>query len=1803
MRIRYSWVITLFSILILVSCNRSVVNLDYTNAQDEIPQLGNLSFRFDKPLVNDSLVNRWDSTRYIIFEPKISGRFRWEHPDELVFSPDGPLLPATSYKAELDDDLLIHSKFGSIAKHSPISFHTPNLQVVNTVVSWVVQDENTNTAIPQMDITFNYPVNPTILKEKLALSLEGKPLAYNLQTLSADNKISVRLLDIKMEDKDLEMNVTIDKGLLPEGGKNSNEQPTSFKAIIGSPYSLRINEITSEHDGTTGTVKLSTSQPVSPTNLSSYIKIEPALKFTAEITDGGIQIQSEKFDVNKTYTVTLEKGLHGKIGGILHDPYQGNIAFGELEPSISFENSKGVYLSDKGERNIEVKITNVPTVKITISKIYENNLLASQRFGYEPDRSGADNETEDGEYYRSSYTSSNTMFGDIIYQKDVDTRTLPKYGNSRLFHFNIPDILPDFKGIYHIQIGSMKDYWVRDSRFISLSDIGLIAKEGNKKITVFANSVSTANPLPNVNVMAYGQNNQLLGVGTTNGEGVAELALTRKDFAGFKPAMIIAKTAGDFNYLNFASSRVNTSKFEVGGKRINSTGFDAFIYAERDIYRPGEKVNFSVIIRDRGWHSPGTIPVKLKFLLPTGKELKTFRKTLNEQGSLEGSIDLNEAAITGTYTLEVYTSNDILLSTRPFRIEDFVPDRIKVTAKLDKDVLEPGDKSVLNIQAVNFFGPPAAGRNYETEIQIKRKGFNPKKYPRYDFSLANQNDFFDKIERQGKTDDKGNASEGFEVPSLYKNMGLLQASFYATVFDETGRPVSRNTTASIYTQNTFFGISDDGYWYYPLNQPVHFPLIALDKNEKPLNNAEAKVEVVKHEYRTVLSKSGSYFRYNSQEEDRQIIASTIKVSGENTFYNYTPREPGEYELRISLPGSANYVSRHFYSYGSWGGDHSSFPVDNDGQIDISLDKTSYQTGESVKALFKTPFSGNMLVTMETDHVVSYQYVNVKDRTASLDLKLNQEDLPNVYLTATLFKPHGISEIPLTVAHGFQNITVEEKERKMAVEINAKKSVRSRTHQTVSIKAAPNSMVTLAAVDNGVLQISDFATPDPYGYFYSRRALDVDAYDIYPLLFPELKGHLSSSGGDADADMKKRVNPMPAKRFKIMSYWSGIQKTNSSGEANFEFDIPAFSGEIRLMAVTYKDGQFGSKENTMTVADPIVLSSALPRFLSPGDTVTVPVTITNTTSKSATAKAQISVTGNLQVVGSSSQEVTLGANAENRVSFQVIAPPAIGIGKVKVEVRSMGETFVDETEIGVRPTAPLQKITGSGQVAAGQSLAIPIFQNDFIPASTDYSLRVSRTPAVLLTKYMNELLMYPYGCTEQTVSIAFPQIYYSDMADQLRTNKSDRQTANYNIQEAIRKIKMRQLFNGAVTLWDNEDKEDWWTTIYTAHFLIEAKKAGFDFDNGLLETMLTYINNSLKSRQTITYYYNRDQNRKIVPKEVIYGLYVLALSGKPNPGVMNFYKSNPELLSLDCKYLLSAAFALAGDKRSYQEFLPTQFAGEESVAQTGGSFYSDIRDEALALDVLFDVDPSNAQIPVMARHVSEKLNRRYWYSTQELSFGFLALGKIARNAAKSTATAEIMVDGKSVGAMNGTDLTLHTKELKGQKLDIAVKGTGSLYYFWQSEGISTSGVFKEEDNYLKVRKRFYDRFGRQISGTTFKQNELVIVELSLQKTFDTRIDNVVITDMLPAGFEIENPRTKEIPGMDWIKDQSEPTTMDVRDDRINLFVNASSEVQHYYYAVRAVSPGTYKMGPVSADAMYRGEYHSYNGGGTIKIISY
>ncbi|MBA2746638.1 MAG: alpha-2-macroglobulin family protein, partial [Flavisolibacter sp.] len=1732
------------------------------------------------------------------FEPKIPGRFRWNGPEELIFSPSQPLLPATNYKAKINDEVLRFSNFNELKQDKGISFHTAPLVLNDVYVSWVLRDETTRMGIPQVNLHFNYPVVAEDVKNKITLQVDGKEMDFEAQHTGATQDLLLLIPSLKAEDKTYEAKLTLKKGLKPAKGSMATEEDITTTVSISSPYVLNVNSIEAEHDGTMGIVHIYTSQQLNQENMARFINFEPAINYTTEFRDNGITLRSDKFDVDKTYELNLLKGLRGRVGGVMKENFSQNIAFGQLESEIKFTNSKAVYLSKKGGGNVEVRITNTPKVRLIISRIYENNLLMAERNGYYP--AGSYGDGEDEGYYRGDEGDRNyaePTAGDVIYSKDIDTRSLPKSGGGRLLNISqFEDRLPDVKGVYHVMIRSVESYWVSDSRFISFSDIGLISKHGKDKMLVFANSIKSAQPLKGITINVYGANNQLLGTAPTNADGAAEVVLVSRSYAGYKPAMVVAKSADDFTYLPLNNTKVNTSRFDVGGKRDNASNMDAFIYAERDIYRPGEKLNYAVLLRDNNWQSPGAIPLKLKFLLPNGKELKTFRKSLNEQGALEGDLELSPSAITGSYLLEVYAANDVLLASKSFMIEEFVPDRIRVNVHLDKNVLTPSQTAQLRISASNFFGPPAANRNYETEIQVRQKRFTAQQFPGFDFTLANQQEFYDKELKEGKTDEEGNASLSFEADAMYSNRGLLQVGFFTTVFDETGRPVSRHTSAEIFTQEIFHGIKTDGSYYYPLNQPVNFLLLSLNRNHQPVNT-NAQVQVVKREYKTVLTKSGSYFRYESQQEDKIVYDQQISI-GNSTKFNFVPRSPGDYEVRIYRPGASTYVSKKFYSYGSWGGDNSSFEVNTEGHIDIEADKPSYRPGDMAKLLFKTPFSGRLLITMETDQVLSYQYLDVDKRTASMELKISESHLPNVYISATLIKPHELSDIPLTVAHGFQNLKVEGKDRQLPVVIQSEKNVRSKTRQKVRVKTQPGSYVTLAAVDNGILQVTDFKTPDPYNYYYQKKALQVNAFDMYPLLFPEIRNRASSTGGDGDLQMNKRVNPMPAKRFKLMSYWSGMKKADGNGHVDFEYDVPQFSGEIRLMAVAYKDNKFGSADATTTVADPIVLSTALPRFISPGDTVTIPVTITNTTNKTASAKTTINVSGPVKLSGGNSKSLQLNAKAEGRAVFQLVADPRISTAQIKVQVQALGETFTEDIEISVRPPSTLQKLSGSGSIAGGTNQQIQLPQRDFIPGSYTYELVVSKSPIGELGPHLRYLVQYPFGCTEQVISSSFPQLYFSEFTN-LFGGEDRKLMANNNVIEAIRKIKMRQLYNGAVTLWDGEGREDWWTTVYATHFLLEARKAGFDVDESLTETMLAYLANRLRTKETITYYYNRNQNKKIAPKEVAYSLYVLSIAGRAQVSSMNYYKSNTQLLALDSRYLLSAAFAVSGDKKSFNALLPTSFSGEESVQQTGGSFYSALRDEAIALNALLDTDPGNAQIPVMAKHVSDRLKRERYMNTQERAFAFLSLGKLARSASKSNVSGTIQAGGKTI-KMDGDWKGSH-ETLGNGPVEIKTTGQGRLYYSWVAEGISSTGAYVEEDNFIKVRRQFFDRYGRQISGNQFTQNELIIVEVTLQKLYDQQIENIVITDLLPAGFEIENPRTKELPGMEWIKNASEPVALDVRDDRIHFFVNATAPTQKYYYAVRAVSPGSFKQGPVSADAMYNGEMHSYHGARTIKVI--
>ena len=1797
------------------------------NFESQIDLQQNLVLEFSHPLVPDSLLNSWDSVSYVKFTPAVKGSFKWTSPSTLVFSPSSGFRASTDYSAELTEALLQNAakreqKRVSLPNERNLNFHTPYLALQNAEAVWVRAggeqvSAGASSGAPsvelRLNLAFTYNVAPQSLSEHLRIEMDGKTLPFTLKNTQAAQTLAL-VVQCRKEDGGKPLSLTLTKGLRCVESEWATPEDLKQTLAVPSPDEFKITTVTTDYDDDNPIIRIQTSQSLFDAKVQPFVSVQPQPKnFSVEALETGIIVRGA-FQPDSAYQLTVSKNLRGLFGGELGGDYVQTVNFGTLVPAIKFTETKAMYLSTQGAKNIGVKISNVGKIEVVVEKIYENNILAYNRNG---------GKTYDGEYDESTseYNSWEDYmrvddFGDPVFRKVIDTRTLPKSNGAYLLNLDFQDKLSG-KGLYIVRVISTDQRWLRDSRMIAVSDIGLIAKMSADAMFVVANSLKTAEPLASVEIRIISRHNQIIAKGETNKDGVVKLANLRGTTPGSAPAIITATANGETTYLLLNDTRVETSRYDVGGLEENASGLQAFIYGDRDMYRPGETVRFNVVLRTTDWSPAAKQPVKIKIILPTGKEYTVLKRTLNDEGAVESSLAMPASAMTGSYAIEVYTMNDVLLASQRFNIEEFLPDRISVNMALSAELARPGTSLRIMATALNLFGPPAANRNYTAEVYLKRRLFTAKGFEKYNFALQSGGSRstrygednveaapMEPLTRQGVTSAEGTLAEEVGIPANYRDIGLLQGSAFVSVFDENGRLVVRMKPFTVPTQEVFFGIQSIDR-YQTTRQSLQIPLIAVEASGgKALNNVQASVRVIRHNWVTVLERdpyNTARYRYVSQKQEITELERTMSVSGAATSLAFTPRTSGEYEIRVAKPGVSSYVSEFFYAYG-WGDTQaSSFEVSKEGEITIESEKTTHQSGETAKLLFKTPFVGKLLVTVERGGVLDYYTLPTDQKSAKLELKIKDEYTPNIYVAATLIKPLDDGAMPLTIAYGYHALKVEKSGTKLPVSISVAEQSRSKMKQTITVQTGESDAeLTVAVVDEGILQLKNFQTPDPYGYFYQKRALQVLSHSVYPLLFPDVRPKSSSAG---DAALANRINPFSNKRVKLVALWSGLVKANG-GKFTYTIDVPEFSGALRVMAVAYKGNKFGSAEKTMRVADPIVISSGLPRFLSPGDEALVPVTLTNTTGREASAQVQVWGEGAVGV-SEGNQSVSLPPNSEKRVLVKV-GTRGSGTGAVTVQVSALGEKFSEKTDMTVRPVAGLVKYSGSGALKAGETQSFALAGN-FMQGTARGRLVVSKSPIAQFTKNLSYVLQYPYGCVEQTVSSAFPQIYAGDLAKSLNQSLAQgggTAQASANIQEAIRKLASMQLYNGSLSYWQGGTEESWFGTAYGAHFLAEAQKAGYEVNDQLLSRLQGYLSKKAKERNYESYgYYDRagQYRTKFIPaKTIFYSLYVLALANKPDVATMNFYKANRDSLALDSRYLLATAYFLAGDKAGYRSVLPKAFDGEKAVNSFSGSYYSYVRDEAISLSALMDVEPESPQIGIMTKHLSEQLKTARYLSTQENGMALVALGKIAKRAAASDVKAVISSGGQKIADFTGADVVLMAQDLAGKQVSVAASGTGTLYYFWDTQGLSADGSFAQEDSFLQVRRTFLTRSGQPLNPEAIIQNDLVVVKISLASTNKAVVDNVVITDMLPAGLEIENPRVGAVAELAWIKDNHEPDYLDIRDDRINFFTRAEGTVHHYYYLARAVSRGSFRLGPVSADAMYNGEYHSYNGAGTVRI---
>lgn len=1791
------------------------IRLAGTNFSEEINQSQNLVFTFNKDLVPENQLNRWDSTQYITFEPGVKGKFKWTAPNELIFSPTGGFGAATTYKGHLTQQLLKgvtgEKKYG--IDNETISFHTPYLQLTETETWWTLA-KGDGRPEARLRLIFNYAVNPEQVVKRLKLKLGTHPIDYILLPSSDEKSFTAALKNTgKADNNPIPLSIEIEKGIKAERTTHVSQDDLSVTSSLPSPLQLQVVDIKTGFENNTAFARIITTQEIDVASIDSGFNLNPALDVKTQPTENGFIIRGD-FNETDTYALKIHQTLKGVLGPKLEDEISKDLFFGKMPAGISFANKKALYMTPKGSRNMGVQIVNVPKVQVRIAKLYANNILSYVRNSrYEDYEQVGDEWKPSGSFQYSDDTESN--FSDLIVDKTVETDNLPRAKGISALNIALPDD-NGRKGVYLVSVNSKDEAYLGATKLVSISDIGLIAKQGKDDLWIFAKSIKTNEPLANVEITLVSSNNQSVHTLNTDSDGRAHVDKLSEKAPGFRIAMLTAGNKEDFNYLLLDDTRVETSRFEVEGARDNASGFQAFLYGEREIYRPGETMHFNTVLRSQNWNTASEVPLKIRLVTPNGKEYRTWRKSTNEQGAVETEIALDAAVLTGTYTMEVYNANDVLLASQPVSVEEFMPDRIKVDLGGAAKEYFAGSTVALTATAINLFGPPASNRTYEMESQLKRKGFFAKNFPEYTFDIPAETSF-EKERRQGITNEKGQATERFGLASGLRDIGILEGKIFVTVFDENGRPVNRVQRFDVFTQSVFYGIRLPNA-YTGVNVPVPIEIIGVN-GKGNLQKSLAKVEVVRFEYQTVVEKKNDQLKYTSRKSEKLVYTNLFPLTSGRGSFSYVPTVSGEYEVRIRRPDAEHYSIAHFYAYGYGYTQYSSFEVSNEGRVLMETDHDKYQTGETAKILFKTPFDGKLLVTVERNNVLEQHVLTTEKKAAELKIKIKDEHLPNVYVTATLIRPLDATDMPLTVAHGFIPLLVEDSKRSLPVSITAVEKSRSKTKQTVRIKTAPHAQVTIAVVDEGVLQIKNSKTPDIHGFFYQKKALEVSSHDLYALLFPELNTSGASSFGGDGYDLEKRINPLSNGRTKLVTFWSGILEANGSGDIVYDLNLPQFSGDLRVMAVAYKGNAFGSSSKNIKVADPIVISAGLPRFLSPGDELTIPVNISNTEKKIVNATVSLHANGPFEGSGAPVvQKISIQPEKETRAMFSLKALQSIGSGKITISVGAFGETFKQETDITIRPASPLLKTSKSGLIAAGQKGIIDL-TSSFIPSTSQSQVVLSRSPLVQGGgKALATLLGYPFGCLEQTISKAFPQLYFPELTKamgasvyQVQNGKSDFNPVN-NVQLAIRKVESLQLFNGAMTMWPGSTGEDWWATAYAVHFLEEARRAGFEINASTLTKATDYLTaktRTIANKEVIiastgnglaygTEPSSGSQTRKIVARrEAIYSLYVLALTGQANRASMNYYKQNPQLLTTDTRYLLAGAFKLIGDTRSFTALLPKNYTFENDSQYFDESYSSPLRNVALVLNTLLETDPDNPQISPIARQLSKALQSASYLNTQESAFVVLALGKVAKNIAGSTATATITENGRTVAEFKGKELKL-SRGILNQKLLVSTAGKGALYWFAQTEGMSAQGSFTEEDQGLRIRRTFLTRDGKAIS--TLHQNDLVVVKLTLSSTSGLFIGDVVVTDILPAGFEIENPRITEPRDMPWITKASVPEYLDIRDDRIHFFTSADKHEKSFYYQVRVVSKGTFTAGPAAADAMYQGEYRSYSGGVKLKV---
>ena len=1332
------------------------------------------------------------------------------------------------------------------------------------------------------------------------------------------------------------------------------------------------------------------------------------------------------------------------------------------------------------------------------------------------------------------------------------------------------------------------------SKILFASDLGIIAKKsdvGNLKVIV-SNLLSTEPEVADVEVYNFQQ--QLIGQGKASPEGIADIELSSKPFA------IVVKNGDKRGYLKVTDgTSLSLSNFDVSGQAIEK-GIKGFIYGERGVWRPGDTLHLSFILEDKQQTLPETHPVIMELYNPKGQLSTRKVNTQGKAGMYAFSLGTTEDAPTGNWQAKVKVGGTEF--SKRLKIETVKPNRLKTDLKFSKETITALDeqiKAALNVRWLHG----AKGKNLRSQIEVllvpTETSF--KGYPGYNFDDASKEFYTEsEIVFDGRVDSEGNATVNIPLSKNSQAPGALKAIFKTKAFEEGGDFSIGQFTIPYYPYTSFVGIKapeGDKRGLLLTDEDHTINIATVDANGKPVNRDDLKVELYKLQWR--------WWWDNGYESISNYVGRSYASPIQEAYVD-SRNGLATWKLRINHPEWGRYYikvtdTQSGHSAGKivavdWPGWASGSKDGLDGvtMLNFDTDKEEYKVGETVKLNIPGGEGGRALISLETgSKIIRTFWAETKAGSTTVAFETDAQMAPNIYAHITLIQPHAqtSNDLPIRL-YGVQSISVVDPNTQLQPVIKMEEELRPESpfKITVNEKTGKAMAYTLAVVEEGLLDLTQYKTPAPWSHFYAREALGIKTWDMYNDVIGAFGGNIEkllAVGGDGDIKLQedKETN-----RFKPVVKYLGPFYLEAGKTASHTLEMPQYIGSVRTMVVAANEGAYGAAEVTTPVKQPLMVLATLPRVAGPGEKIVLPVNIFTTSPTMKQVKLEVKATGLLNVDGASQKTINFKQPGDQVAYFSLKSAEALGDGKVVVTATSGSFKATYDVNLNIRASNP-QMIAVDDNLVSSKGKWQVAYEPLGITGTNEGVIEISTLPPLNLEQRMQFLVQYPHGCVEQVTSAVFAQLYL----DKLTTVSAERkQQIEQNVKQAIAAMNTYQLPSGGLAYWPGNSTPNAWGTNYAGHFLLEARKKGYSVPENLLTKWLSFQESQANQW---TPGYTADQSDLVQA----YRLYTLALAGKPALGAMNRMKERE--YSLTTRWRLASAYAVAGyadEARKMVDAISTEVVDYKELS---GTYGSQERDQAMILETLVQLGDDEKAFE-MVRVIAEKMgNPNSWMSTQTTAYCLIAISQYAeKHAIDKEMNVRVVVNNRTE--------TLNQKQFisqvflmdpqSAQQISVENAGEAPIYASLINRGTPVTGDEVENASNIGLSVRYTTIEGDELNINDIPQGTDFKAVVTVHNTSAGRnYEELALSQIFPSGWEIINTRLDDT---QQYYNQGEAEYQDIRDDRVYTYFDLkSNERKAFTVLLNASYQGRYYLPAVAVEAMYDNSIHANKKGQWVEVV--